>query len=676
MGLVVRAAALALFLLALTASGAWAQATPPQTFTVNSTADATDASTTDNTCSSVAGAPGPCTLRAATMQANANPSADTIVVPPNTYTLTLSGGSVPDDAFGDLDITQPVTINGGGARSTVVNQAFADRVMEVATGVSGVTIGGLTLTGGQPDGLDGAGLLSGGSGTVLTDSAVRGNSALVGTDGAGIANTGTLTVQRSLVTNNDTPSTGGGIFNNGTAVILVNSTISGNTASDGSAILDTNGIDLAFTTITGNTATSGAAVSRTVGGRGADISNSILANNNGPGGNCAGIGFKTAGHNIESATSCGFTGASNGDRQNTDPLLNPLAYSSASDQTETHSPQFGSPAIDGGSSVGCPAVDQRNLPRPFGPACDIGAVEIQQSAPPPPTPAALFLEPATAERTPGETHTVTARALNNDGSPAAGRSVRFEIMGPNEGAGEVTTDANGRAEISWKGVREGTDTISAYVDTNGNLTPEPTEPTGQASVAWTLPTPEQGSTANIEPVSGRVRITVKSGSGKVSAAGATSLLTEARQVPLSTVVDTRAGRVRMTTAANSAGGVQKAEFYGGVYTTRQSSTSGRPVTELRLTESLICRSNRSSKVTASRARSRRLWGRGRGRYRTRGRYSTATVRGTIWLQKDTCTKTTTVVREGVVDVRDIAKRRTVRVRAGGRYVARRASRRR
>jgi hypothetical protein len=138
----------------------------------------------------------------------------------------------------------------------------------------------------------------------------------------------------------------------------------------------------------------------------------------------------------------------------------------------------------------------------------------------------------------------------------------------------------------------------------------------------------------------------------------------------------RRGRVRLTTVSNSQGNLQKGEFYGGVFTTTQSTSSSRPVTELRLTESLICQSNSRGKVTASRARSRRLWGNGRGRYRTRGRNSTATVRGTIWLQKDTCNTTTTVVREGVVIVKDIAKRKNVRVRAGQRYVARRASRRR
>ena len=42
-------------------------------------------------------------------------------------------------------------------------------------------------------------------------------------------------------------------------------------------------------------------------------------------------------------------------------------------------PADGSPAIDhgGARATGCPAADQRGVSRPQGPACDIGAVEVQ-----------------------------------------------------------------------------------------------------------------------------------------------------------------------------------------------------------------------------------------------------------------------------------------------------------
>jgi hypothetical protein len=59
-----------------------------------------------------------------------------------------------------------------------------------------------------------------------------------------------------------------------------------------------------------------------------------------------------------------------------------------------------------------------------------------------------------------------------------------------------------------------------------------------------------------------------------------------------------------------------------------------------------------------------------GRYRTRGRYSAATVRGTIWDTVDRCDGTLTKVTRGTVVVRDFRKRRNIVVRAGKSYLAR------
>jgi hypothetical protein len=305
---------------------------------------------------------------------------------------------------------------------------------------------------------------------------------------------------------------------------------------------------------------------------------------------------------------------------------------------------------------------------------DSGAPPPPLSPPPPPAPGSLTLDPPSADRRPGDANVVTATVRNTDGGIAVNRVIRWSIAGPNAESGTATTDAQGVARITWEGVREGTDTLSAYVDTNGDLTPGLGEPTAQATVTWTLPVPVQGRVYNIEPVSGIVKIRVVRRRGKgVHAAGASfQTLAEAQQVGFDTIVDVRKGRVRMTTASSRrAGDVQKGEFYGGVYTTTQPRSSSRPVTELRLSEGLICQRNRRGKVTSSRARSRRLWGNGRGRFRTRGRNSAATVRGTIWLTKDSCNATTTVVREGSVTVRDFAKRKNVTVRAPRRYTARR-----
>ncbi|HEY6890948.1 MAG TPA: hypothetical protein VI300_24305, partial [Solirubrobacter sp.] len=58
------------------------------------------------------------------------------------------------------------------------------------------------------------------------------------------------------------------------------------------------------------------------------------------------------------------------------------------------------------------------------------------------------------------------------------------------------------------------------------------------------------------------------------------------------------------------------------------------------------------------------------KFRTKGQYSAATIRGTKWLVQDTCTTTLTRVALGVVAVEDFAKRKTILVSQGKRYTAR------
>jgi hypothetical protein len=74
----------------------------------------------------------------------------------------------------------------------------------------------------------------------------------------------------------------------------------------------------------------------------------------------------------------------------------------------------------------------------------------------------------------------------------------------------------------------------------------------------------------------------------------------------------------------------------------------------------------------------KLWGSGKGKFRTDGKYSSATVRGTIWLVQDECDGTLTKVKRGTVQVRDLKRKKTVTVKAGHSYLARaqRAAKRR
>ena len=69
---------------------------------------------------------------------------------------------------------------------------------------------------------------------------------------------------------------------------------------------------------------------------------------------------------------------------------------------------------------------------------------------------------------------------------------------------------------------------------------------------------------------------------------------------------------------------------------------------------------------------RRLWASdNKGRFRTHGRDSVATVRGTEWITEDTCEGTLTTVVKGAVSVRNTHTGRKKLVKAGHSYLVRR-----
>src|SRR5690348_2385454 len=93
----------------------------PATFTVTTTLDVVDPN--DARLS----------LREAITAANANPGADTIVVPAGVYRLALPGAD-DANAAGDLDITDSTVVQGAGAGNTVIDGQQLDRVFDVLGG--------------------------------------------------------------------------------------------------------------------------------------------------------------------------------------------------------------------------------------------------------------------------------------------------------------------------------------------------------------------------------------------------------------------------------------------------------------------------------------------------------------------------------------------------------------
>lgn len=171
--------------------------------------------------------------------------------------------------------------------------------------------------------------------------------------------------------------------------------------------------------------------------------------------------------------------------------------------------------------------------------------------------------------------------------------------------------------------------------------------------------PVAGVSVNVTPVSGVVRVRVPGTSSFVDVAALES-------IPVGSELDATRGRIRLV-SATGASGTQAADFYQGRAVVRQARST--PVTTLTLSEPLTCPKRKVSAADAGK-KVRRLWGNGKGRFVTQGRYAAATVRGTIWLTEDRCTSTLIRVRAGIVQVFDKALGRRITVRAGKSYVAR------
>jgi hypothetical protein len=146
--------------------------------------------------------------------------------------------------------------------------------------------------------------------------------------------------------------------------------------------------------------------------------------------------------------------------------------------------------------------------------------------------------------------------------------------------------------------------------------------------------------------------------------------------PVDSIIDSRKGRVKLDSSRGRGKGRHRGIFRSGIFKVKQPKKKGG-ITDIVLRGGLFgctAKSATAGKAHASvLSRRRRLWGRGRGRFRTRGLYSSGSVRGTIWLTEDTCEGTTTFVVRGVVDVTDFTTGETHTITAGERYFASRGN---
>jgi hypothetical protein len=167
-------------------------------------------------------------------------------------------------------------------------------------------------------------------------------------------------------------------------------------------------------------------------------------------------------------------------------------------------------------------------------------------------------------------------------------------------------------------------------------------------------------------------------------------LTQLTHIPNGTIVNALHGTLTLTSAAT--GGTQHArlaaktgktktktqtgKFGGAVFKVTQSHSG---LTTLSLVEGTTkgapsyasCTTKKGKAVTAALSKKtlQLLHSSAHGKFRTKGRYSAATIRGTIWTVADRCDGTLTHAIKDTVTVDDFVRHKTIALHPGHSYLA-------
>ena len=185
--------------------------------------------------------------------------------------------------------------------------------------------------------------------------------------------------------------------------------------------------------------------------------------------------------------------------------------------------------------------------------------------------------------------------------------------------------------------------------------------------------PVLGKTDNAAPVSGKVFVVIN---------GRLVPLTGARQIQSGTEVDALHGTLSLTTATASKKKTQTGRFGGAVFKVTQAKAgANKGLATLTLVNNAFkgapsyatCKAHKALDASAAAGSSRTLQllhASAHGKFRTRGRYSAATVLGTIWSIADRCDGTLTRDVTDSVLVNDFVHHRTIVLHRGQSYLAR------
>jgi hypothetical protein len=360
-----------------------------------------------------------------------------LVLAPVSIGFNCGAAAVTIPILNQKTISSDVTIDGGTKITLSGVVGNPTRLFAVNPGAR-LYLYNLTITQFNAGAGDGGAILNLGTTRLVngTISASRAHS------GGAIFNGGGLGISEATLSGNIASFMGGAIFNAAGATLdLTNVTLSGNNGPNGGGGLLNEGGSAVLTNVTvfNNSADGGGSGIFNINAAGTvSILNTIVAKNK-LASNCTGT-ITSKGHNLSSDGTCASMAT---DLKNTDPLLQVLANYGG--YTLTHRPQTTpslSPAVDAGTNTSCPTQDQRGMLRPFGLACDIGAVEIQAGEMPDTSNGPWYVSPSGLDTNSCNVKTEPCLTINGAIAKAQDQDLIYVATGTYTGSGAQVVLAN------------------------------------------------------------------------------------------------------------------------------------------------------------------------------------------------------------------------------------------
>jgi Calx-beta domain len=313
----------------------------------------------------------------------------------------------------------------------------------------------------------------------------------------------------------------------------------------------------------------------------------------------------------------------------------------------------------------------------------IGALLVGQAGAVATAPTISIDDALTLEGSPeGTDHVVSVPVRLSEASAAAVAVNWATADGTAIGGGAAEPQADYRSGAGTLTFAPGETSKSVEILIDGGVSPEPAE-----TFTITLSAPAGATIARgvatvtiinddepPPPEAGEVNVIPTGGGGQcvaVAGGGGCKPLEAGTQIPIEAVLYVNPGRSRVTVQSIAG----RATFYGGRFDVNEIE-GAKPILVMRLVGGSLkakCATGNRSIASAdghSKVKPiRRLWGKGTGRFRTRGRYSSGTVRGTNWVTTDYCDGTDTRVVSGIVRVYDLVLRKGLLLKAGQSYFA-------